>query len=249
MNHELIVEFRRNLSVFATAMVVAVAASAGQGAHATNLFVPGSTFQVVGTNSPDTFTDTVNLAAGTYSLDGGAVSLNLSIVPTGLGSDTWYVFNYSVVSGAPLSTSTYWEMQENNLVAAVPINFIAAYGEYLTNGVAQTPTNGMFPGYSLMANPVPGMTGYGGGANGFVGPIAPGSPGASFYAYTNYYPGFLANAGLDSATINGWTQSLEFQAQSPTVPESSTWAMLLLGFAGLGFVGYREAGKARPATA
>jgi hypothetical protein len=26
-----------------------------------------------------------------------------------------------------------------------------------------------------------------------------------------------------------------------TVPEPSTWAMLLLGFAGLGFVGYRKA--------
>jgi PEP-CTERM motif len=27
---------------------------------------------------------------------------------------------------------------------------------------------------------------------------------------------------------------------SPTVPEPSTWAMLLLGFAGLGFAGYRS---------
>ncbi len=33
---------------------------------------------------------------------------------------------------------------------------------------------------------------------------------------------------------------------SGTVPEPSTWAMLLLGFAGLGFVGYR---KARPTSA
>jgi hypothetical protein len=31
-----------------------------------------------------------------------------------------------------------------------------------------------------------------------------------------------------------------------TVPERSTWALLLLGFAGLGFVGYR---KARPTRA
>ena len=29
----------------------------------------------------------------------------------------------------------------------------------------------------------------------------------------------------------------------PTFPESSTWAMMLLGFAGLGFVGYRAARK------
>jgi hypothetical protein len=34
-----------------------------------------------------------------------------------------------------------------------------------------------------------------------------------------------------------------------TVPEPSTWAMMLLGFAGLGFAGYRQARKARPASA
>jgi hypothetical protein len=30
----------------------------------------------------------------------------------------------------------------------------------------------------------------------------------------------------------------------PTVPEPSTWAMMLVGFAGLGFVGYRRSRKA-----
>jgi hypothetical protein len=29
----------------------------------------------------------------------------------------------------------------------------------------------------------------------------------------------------------------------PSVPESSTWAMLLLGFAGLGYAGYRRRQK------
>jgi hypothetical protein len=33
------------------------------------------------------------------------------------------------------------------------------------------------------------------------------------------------------------------------VPEPSTWAMMLLGFAGLGFVGYRQARKAGRAIA
>jgi PEP-CTERM motif-containing protein len=31
---------------------------------------------------------------------------------------------------------------------------------------------------------------------------------------------------------------------TPVVPEPSTWAMMLLGFAGLGFVGYRKSRKA-----
>ena len=33
-----------------------------------------------------------------------------------------------------------------------------------------------------------------------------------------------------------------------TVPESSTWAMMLLGFAGLGFAGYRRSRKAAAAA-
>ena len=32
-------------------------------------------------------------------------------------------------------------------------------------------------------------------------------------------------------------------------PEPSTWAMMLLGFAGLGFAGYRRGARARQATA
>ena len=40
-----------------------------------------------------------------------------------------------------------------------------------------------------------------------------------------------------------------FSLTGTVVPEPSTWAMMLLGFAGLGFAGYRQARKARPASA
>jgi hypothetical protein len=42
---------------------------------------------------------------------------------------------------------------------------------------------------------------------------------------------------LDSVSVTGPA------APSPGVPEASTWGMMLLGFAGLGFAAYR---KARP---
>jgi hypothetical protein len=49
--------------------------------------------------------------------------------------------------------------------------------------------------------------------------------------------------GLDAASA-GFTVS--FQSDLNAVPEPSTWAMLLLGFAGLGCIGYR---KVRPTRA
>jgi hypothetical protein len=45
------------------------------------------------------------------------------------------------------------------------------------------------------------------------------------------------------------TFNAAFSLDGSVVPEPSTWAMMLLGFAGLGFVGYRQARKAHPATA
>jgi hypothetical protein len=38
-------------------------------------------------------------------------------------------------------------------------------------------------------------------------------------------------------------KQIEFSSATPVIPEPSTWAMMLLGFAGLGFVGYRAARK------
>jgi hypothetical protein len=45
------------------------------------------------------------------------------------------------------------------------------------------------------------------------------------------------------------TFNAAFSLNGVLVPEPSTWAMLLLGFAGLGFAGYRSARKARPGSA
>jgi PEP-CTERM motif len=45
------------------------------------------------------------------------------------------------------------------------------------------------------------------------------------------------------------TFNAAFSLNGVLVPEPSTWAMMLLGFAGLGFAGYRRARNARPANA
>ena len=58
-------------------------------------------------------------------------------------------------------------------------------------------------------------------------------------ADTNYFFTDLPNSGAGSVTVTPITSG---------VPEPSTWAMMLAGFAGLGFLGYRQTVKARLAA-
>jgi unsaturated chondroitin disaccharide hydrolase len=75
--------------------------------------------------------------------------------------------------------------------------------------------------------------------------------------------GFPGNGGTNTALIYGdyyFTEALlrlqnvldgkpGWVLYSPTVPEPSTWAMMLVGFAGLGFAGYRRAREGRATLA
>jgi hypothetical protein len=215
--------------------------------HAAALFVPGSTFQVQATNSPNSFDQTVTLAPGTYSLDSGAVSYTISFVPAG-GTDLWLVFNYALTTpGVALSGDDYWELLQTGLDAAVPLNFIRGYSEILINGVSQAWSYSPFGGYSPVSSPVPGLSGTGLGSGLFVDKI-PAGPIGGLGAFLDPFSGYVNSAGINAAAVNGWTEALEFQAQTP-IPEASTWAMMLLGFAGLGFMSCRQAGKARAAAA
>jgi hypothetical protein len=160
--------------ILTTAALLALAAPA----HAASLFVPGSSFTVNATNSPDSFSDTVNLTPGTQSLDGGAVDLNISIVDAGGGSE-WLVFNYTTTSGAPLSTAYNWSVNQLGLDAAVPVNFNYAYSEFLVNGVSQPWSYSFFGGYTPISSPVPGMSGTGvGNTTSFDSPQGSGPLGA-----------------------------------------------------------------------
>ena len=62
----------------------------------------------------------------------------------------------------------------------------------------------------------------------------------------NLEPDWL-RVGTDIVGAGAFNAS--FSLSGAVVPEPSTWAMMLLGFAGLGFAGYRRARMARPASA
>jgi hypothetical protein len=65
--------------------------------------------------------------------------------------------------------------------------------------------------------------------------------GANSYSLYEYVP----NVGYAVAATGTFAVSSEVSSLTVAAPEPSTWAMLLLGFAGLGFAGYRKAKTTR----
>jgi PEP-CTERM motif len=61
---------------------------------------------------------------------------------------------------------------------------------------------------------------------------------------------FPSEDGDSLASIGSITGTITYTYSTPTsAPEPSTWAMMLLGFAGLGFVGYRASRRTGMAAA
>jgi hypothetical protein len=213
--------------------------SAAPIANADALFDTSSSFQVVGTNAPSSFTQTVTQVPGTYSLDAGALSLTLSIV-SGSGGAEWLVFNYITTNGGPISQpGQNFEIHENGNVAAQPLNFIGFYTQFSSNGTALTPTSSFFGGQPIGSNPVPGEAGSGWLVTGLSDPVAQGpfNIGETVIDPFSQLAPALGNTALP---INGYELALEFAPQLAAVPEASTWVMMILGFVGIGFIGYRR---------
>jgi hypothetical protein len=76
-------------------------------------------------------------------------------------------------------------------------------------------------------------------------------PGGNWGAETtSTAPAGQLAAQFDVLSPGAWTimpEQLAFNLTFTPVPEPSTWAMMIFGFAGLGFIGYRQARKPRAA--
>lgn len=204
------------------------------------VFTIGGTFTDVGGNSPGSFSQAVTFAPGTTSLDGGALSLNISIVPVGdAAQDEWVVFDYQTTTGNPLSQpSQNWSLSQNGLPAAVPGKFVGDFTQFLNStGTPFNQTNSIF-GQTLMSNPVPGGTGNGEGTLGFSA-LFPAGPVFDLGAFSD--PFSIVTSALGSTQVFGFVQALEFAPQTPippSVPEPAS--LVVLGSAVLGFGAIRR---------
>jgi hypothetical protein len=227
--------------IVTTAVLLGLAAPA----HA-QLFTNGADFTISYSSSPGSGSDTVTFSPGTTQLiDGGNLNLTISVVAAGGGAE-WAVFTYQTVNAdLPLSTSGQdWSINQIGIPSAVPLNFIGDYTQWYGPDGANIPQTGGIFSQTLMTSPVPGLTGSGEGSLGYAAPF-PVGPLPSLGAFAD--PFNIVLNGLPASQVNGFTEALEFAPQTP-VPEASTWAMMLAGFAGLGFLGYRQSAKARAAA-
>jgi hypothetical protein len=208
-----------------------------------DLFDIGSTFTASGLNSAGSFSNTVTLQNGTTAIDGGAIDLNISIVPD--GSSEWLVFTYqSSTADTPLmsNTSDDWNVYETGLVAAVATDFDGAYAAFLdSSGNAITPTSSIFGGYSVMPNPVPGGAGIGLGTGSFTDD----NPAGPYFALGAYIDPFddLASAGINASNVDGFVQALEFSPTTPAVPEPASLSLVCTGLVGLAGLAFRRRRK------
>ncbi|MBV8795418.1 MAG: PEP-CTERM sorting domain-containing protein [Hyphomicrobiales bacterium] len=232
--------------IVTTAVLLGLAAPA----HA-QLFTPGGTFNFNIQNSPGTSNNVVTFTPGTQLIDGGDVALTISVVNAPDFATTgaqWVVLQTQTVGGAPLSQpGDDWSISAVGLPAAVAINFIADYSQWQDTSGANIPQTNHIFNQPLISSPVPGLTGTGEGTSGFVSPI-PVGPAFPLGAFSD--PFSIVTNALGTVNVGGEIEALEFEPQSPpsAVPEPSTWAMMLAGFAGLAFLGYRQSIKGRLAA-
>jgi PEP-CTERM motif len=103
------------------------------------------------------------------------------------------------------------------------------------------PNNGGNDGTAFQTTPLQGVLVQGGSAVlTYSGAVTPGSTG-------NTLTFIVADANDSALDTTAFIQGLGNAPPPSGVPEPSTWAMLLLGFAGIGFVGYSKAKKGRTA--
>jgi hypothetical protein len=135
------------------------------------------------------------------------------------------VFTDGVTLGGTLTIDvTTGVVTAANLLLGAPISadLTVIGGTGQEGGLAQTFASSTIYPLTVLGFLTPSLVGYDGG------------PLASDAVNNGFVSAYVAAPGVDGVDLASGTL---------TVPEPSTWAMMLLGFAGLGFAGYRQRDK------
>jgi PEP-CTERM motif len=167
----------------------------------------------------------------TFSATGGTDFSGGAVAPSPDGY-TGYVYNMTSDYGTGIS-------------GALQVNVSGLVGVFIGSAVPSGPApaqlntgvtfSSISPGLDQIFWIGDGLTGNGTGTGSAQTFLAP-TGATRLYLGTVDGAGWYNNSGSLSVTINGFTSG---------VPEPSTWAMMLLGFAGIGFMAYRR--KSKPA--
>ena len=250
-------EIMRTKLIITTAVLLGLAAPA----HA-QLFTPNGAFTVTSGGTPGVGgSDDATLTPGTaMTLTNAGLSLTVSMVAgTDRPGSEWLVFQYTS-DGSIAPSQGNWTVNPVGLLANQSVFLIRGFSQFDESGTEQAFNFSPFGSFSPSAAPPsdlasilsgPGLLS---GVNMDTNPADafPAGPLPSLGTFINPFSqlnGDLVNQGTAS-DITSFTQALEFTPASftPGTPEPSTWAMMLLGFAGLGFLGYRQTAKARAAA-
>jgi hypothetical protein len=247
----------RTKLIITTAVLLGLAAPA----HA-QLFTPNGAFTVTSGGTPGVGgSDAATLTPGSaMTLTNAGLTLTVSMVAgTDRPGSEWLVFQYTA-DGSISPSQGNWTINPVGLPANQSMFLIRGFSQFDVSGTEQAFNFSPFGPFSPSAAPPsdlasilsgPGLLS---GVNMDTNPADafPAGPLPSLGTFINPFSqlnGDLVNQGTAS-DITSFTQALEFTPASftPGAPEPSTWAMMLLGFAGLGFLGYRKTVKARLAA-
>ena len=190
---------------------------------------------------------TSNLTFGsTNTINNGAVTETTSEVSTG-PTGAWDIFSFTTTDGSPIAgdINGNWQIEMDYTLSAA-VNFDQVVDQWVVGGSPVTPTGSI--GSICCAsstNPIlPGGAFYNSGFSGAL-------PAGLFTSWDQIFVdpySFVTSGGIPT-DADEFQFALHFTLQSP-VPEPSTWALMLLGFAGLGAIGFsrRRAALGRAAA-
>ena len=144
---------KSRLVVGAVALIVACAGCPR--ANADTVLNFGSTFGLSVFNAPNTATEFDTLTAGTTTVDGGTLSLNIASVPAAGGAE-WEVFTFSTTSGGPIGTAaSNWEILLTSVALTQTFHVTHFFLDWGTNGTLFSPTTNT-GNLSVETNPITG---------------------------------------------------------------------------------------------